>query len=128
MTECRRDVPEGQIRIAQRFQRWDEPRASPSPEGTAELIKCTRNSENRPYAVRQDEGTASSTDTEAVFTFCDTTASACGDTTSAPAFGIGRAATPKNARQRTKEMQTQQISMIVMGLNAALGVPCPTCP
>ena len=37
--------------------------------------------------------------------------------------GAGRAATLKNARQQTEEMQAQQISKIVMAPNAAISVP-----
>jgi hypothetical protein len=43
-------------------------------------------------------------------------------------LGAVRAATLKNARQKTAEMPAQQISKIVMGQNAAFGVPCATCP
>ena len=42
-------------------------------------------------------------------------------------LGAGQAATPKNAKQKTKEMQAQQISMIIMGKNTAIGVPCAIC-
>jgi len=38
-------------------------------------------------------------------------------------LGAGRAATLKNARQKTEEMQAQQISMIIMPKNAAFAVP-----
>jgi hypothetical protein len=38
--------------------------------------------------------------------------------------GVGRAATLKNATQRTVEAQTQEINMIAMQIDAAFGVPC----
>jgi len=42
-------------------------------------------------------------------------------------LGAGRAATLRNAIQKTEEMQAQQISKIVIGKNTAFGVPCATC-
>ena len=41
-------------------------------------------------------------------------------------LGAGRAATLKNAKQKTEEMHAQQISKIVIGKNTAFGVPCAT--
>ena len=41
-------------------------------------------------------------------------------------LGAGRAATLKNAKQKTEEMQAQQINKIVIGKNTAFSVPCAT--
>jgi hypothetical protein len=38
-------------------------------------------------------------------------------------YGAGRAAAPKNAKQNTTEVQTQEISMIAMRQNTAFRVP-----
>ena len=63
---------------------------------------------------------------------CNPTASSCVKADSLPCItcasllGAGRAATLKNAKQKTEEMQAQQISKIVIGKNTAFSVPCAT--
>ncbi|MGO8925747.1 MAG: hypothetical protein ACLQU3_02460 [Limisphaerales bacterium] len=88
---------------------------------------------NRFYAVWYGEGSAASADREAVFAFSNAMPSSgvkgvsFAGVTCVSMRGVGRAAMFKNARQNTKEVQAQEISKIVMGLSAALSVPCAAC-
>jgi hypothetical protein len=85
---------------------------------------------NRRYAAWHGEGSAASADEDAVFTFFNLTPSSCAEApsqpnaTGTPMHGVGRAATLKNATQRTVEAHTQEINMIAMRIDAAFGVPC----
>ena len=66
---------------------------------------------------------------ESVFTFFDLTPTSCAEETAhtdsicTPMRGVGRAATFKNAKQRTVEAQIQVNNKIAMRMNAAFGVP-----
>jgi len=85
---------------------------------------------NRRYAAWHGEENAASADEDAVFTFSNLTPSSCAEApsqpnaTCTPMHGTGRAATLKNATQKTVEAQTQEINKIAMRKDAAFRVPC----